>query len=170
MNQSIKAVALVDGTCALCSGLTRFAARRDPKMQLRFAALQSEEGQLLLRKSGLDPDRRDTFVLLKNGRIYTRSSAALELMGELQGGWPLLRALKIVPRKLRDAVYKIIAAWRHKLVPTSANEGHSCRIADARLLQERVLDGEQATREFWQQQEVLAAHELEDNKGRRWRK
>ncbi|OXM13359.1 thiol-disulfide oxidoreductase DCC family protein [Paenibacillus herberti] len=167
MNHSIKAVALVDGTCALCSGLTRFAARRDPEKQLRFAALQSEEGQLLLKKSGLDPDRRDTFVLLKNGRGYTRSSAALELMGLLHGGWPLLRMLKIVPLNLRDAVYKLIAASRHKLVPNSANEGHSCQITDARLLQERVLDGEQATREFWQQQEALAAHELEDDQGRR---
>jgi predicted DCC family thiol-disulfide oxidoreductase YuxK len=50
-------------------------------------------------------------------RAYTRSDAALGVLGYLGGWWGLLAALgRAVPRPLRDAVYDAIARRRFTLV------------------------------------------------------
>ncbi|PLT44260.1 hypothetical protein B8V81_2691 [Paenibacillus pasadenensis] len=158
----IEAVALVDGECALCGGLARFAAKRERAGGLRFAALQSEEGQYLLRGHGLDGARTDSFVLLKDGRAYARSSASLELFRLLDGGWPLLSALRLVPRPLRDAAYAGIAAVRHRLgrltrvgAPIGVH-GVACSVEQGRELSGRLLQGMEQARTFRLGQERLA--------------
>ncbi|MWC27954.1 thiol-disulfide oxidoreductase DCC family protein [Paenibacillus sp. MMS18-CY102] len=110
-----KRILLVDGECALCHGMTRFAVRRDKQAKFRFAALQSEVGQLLAAQAGLDPHSMDSMVLLENGHAYTRSTAALRTLRGLDGGWPLVYAFMIVPSPIRNFVYKRIASWRYRL-------------------------------------------------------
>ncbi|QJC50741.1 DUF393 domain-containing protein [Paenibacillus albicereus] len=157
-----KAVALVDGECALCGGLARFAAKRERAGGLRFAALQSEEGRYLLRENGLDAERVDSFVLLKDGRAYERSSASLELLGLLDGGWPLLRGLRLVPRPLRDAVYDAVAAVRHQLGRAArlgepiGVQGAACSVEQGRELSGRLLQGMEQARAFRLEQARLA--------------
>lgn len=163
----IEAVALVDGECALCNRITKFAVRRDPALRLRFAALQSEEGQRLLELYGLDPDRRDTFLLLTHGCYFTCSTAILELLGMLSGGWKLLRGFKGVPRVIRDALYVLVAVSRHRLNrfykgPNAL--GSSCSMADARLLQGRLLTGEQEVERFWQRQQELKRNRIQQER------
>jgi predicted DCC family thiol-disulfide oxidoreductase YuxK len=47
-------IVLFDGVCNLCNGLVQFVIRRDPPpARVRFAALQSNAGQQLLREHGL---------------------------------------------------------------------------------------------------------------------
>ena len=59
-------------------------------------------------------DSVKTIVLLKGGKIYLRSDAALEISRDLDGLWPSLYLLKIIPRFVRDAVYNFISQRRYQ--------------------------------------------------------
>lgn len=107
-------VILFDGVCNLCNGLVNFVIVRDPKARFRFAALQSEAGQKLLKQFQLPADDFNTFILVESDRCYQKSTAALRVLKGLNSGWPLLYAFIIVPRPIRDFVYDAIAGNRYK--------------------------------------------------------
>jgi predicted DCC family thiol-disulfide oxidoreductase YuxK len=107
-------VLLFDGVCNLCTGVVQFVIRRDPAGRFRFAALQSEAGQAILSRFDLPRADFDTFVLLGADRIYTRSTAALRVARGLSGAWPLLYALSVIPRPVRDLVYGVVARHRYR--------------------------------------------------------
>ncbi|MFC4305936.1 thiol-disulfide oxidoreductase DCC family protein [Cohnella boryungensis] len=119
-------VLLIDGQCNLCSGIARFVIRRDSRARFRFASLQSDPGQRLLAEGGLNREDLDTFVMVDNGRYYTKSTAALRTCGKLGLPWSLAWAGLLAPRLLRDRVYDFIAKRRYRwfgrpdrcLVPT----------------------------------------------------
>ncbi len=107
-------IVLYDGVCNLCTGVVKFTLARDPQGVLRYAALQSETGRELLAKWGMNSGPLDSFLFIERGKPYVRSAAALRLARYLPGGWPLLRVLLAVPRPIRDAAYRWIAANRYK--------------------------------------------------------
>lgn len=109
-----KPILLFDGVCNLCNGFVQFILLRDPRGIFRFASLQSDIGQMLLEKYGLDSGGLDTVVLIKNGRAYTHSEVALEVAPELQGFWQWVALFRLVPRPVRDAVYNWIARNRYR--------------------------------------------------------
>ena len=108
-------VVLFDGLCHLCSAVVQFAIPRDPRGRLRFAPLQSSAAERLLE--GLSPRAGpipDSFVLIEDGRPHLRSAAALRLVRHLAMPWPLLTALVVVPRPLRDWAYDAVARRRYR--------------------------------------------------------
>lgn len=107
-------VLLFDGVCGLCHRAVAFVLARDRRGVFRFASLQSEVGRALAARCGLRPDALDTLVLVEGERCSTRSTAALRVARRLTGAWPLLAALLVVPRPLRDAVYDAVAARRYR--------------------------------------------------------
>ncbi|MFD3261587.1 thiol-disulfide oxidoreductase DCC family protein [Paenibacillus lentus] len=126
-------VVLFDGVCHLCQGAVKFIIKRDPGRRFRFASLQSEAGKRILQGSprqDITSERIDTIVLYQNGAYYTRSSAALRIAKGLRFPWPLAYGFIIVPRFIRDAVYRVVAANRYRwfgkdetcLVPTKDNK------------------------------------------------
>ncbi|MCA8831222.1 thiol-disulfide oxidoreductase DCC family protein [Hymenobacter pini] len=110
------AIILFDGVCNLCNGFVQFIIRHDAAGRFRFAALQSEEGQAILRQYQLPtPTEPDSVVLVMGGQAYTHSAAALHILRGLGGGWWWLAGLGLlVPRRLRDAVYRLIARHRYR--------------------------------------------------------
>ncbi|CAN5612211.1 thiol-disulfide oxidoreductase DCC family protein [soil metagenome] len=107
-------VILFDGMCNLCSGSVQFVIKHDPKRQFRFASLQSKFGQEVMRNFGLPQDELNSFILLEDEKIYTKSTGALRVTKKLNGLWPLLYAFIIIPSFIRDAVYSYIAQHRYK--------------------------------------------------------
>jgi predicted DCC family thiol-disulfide oxidoreductase YuxK len=107
-------VILFDGVCNYCNGMVNFLIRKDRKEILRFAALQSKAGQELLQQYKLPTTAFDTFILIEQGKVYKRSSAALRLYNKLPWYWKWTQVFWIVPRFLRDAVYNLIARNRYK--------------------------------------------------------
>ncbi|MEZ4635701.1 MAG: DCC1-like thiol-disulfide oxidoreductase family protein [Caldilineaceae bacterium] len=102
-------ILLFDGVCNLCNGTVKFIIARDAAGKFAFASLQSEVGTALLRAHNLRTDDFDSVVLVENGRIYDRSTAALRVAKGLGGVWALFYVLIVVPKPIRDAVYDFIA-------------------------------------------------------------
>lgn len=107
-------VILFDGVCNLCSSVVQFVIKRDRKDIFKFASLQSYFGQALLKKYNLPDNAFNSFILFKNGKVYTKSTGALLVAKELGGAWPLLSIFIILPAFIRDSVYNFIAANRYK--------------------------------------------------------
>ena len=125
-------IVLFDGHCNFCSGVVNFLIDRDPHGRLKFAALESETGRRLLADHGLPmPDEPDTMVFIVAGKALVRSDAALATTKYLSGLWPLTRFGSLVPRFLRDQIYKLVARNRYRWfgrseacrVPTPATRG-----------------------------------------------
>ena len=108
-------IILFDGVCNLCNGTVQFILRHDKATRFKFAALQSEFGQKILRENGLPTEDLNSFVLLENGRVFTRSTAALRVARRLGRVYSLAYFLMIVPQPLRDLVYKAVANNRYRL-------------------------------------------------------
>ena len=102
-----------DGVCNLCNRSVQFVLKRDTEGRFRYASLQSTSGQQILNEYSLRQDHFNSFILFDNGKIYTRSDAALRVSSQLKG-WKWTAAFKIVPRFMRDAVYNLIARNRYK--------------------------------------------------------
>lgn len=108
------AVLLFDGVCNLCNASVQWVLKRDRKGVFKFAALQSEAGQELLRKFGFSPENFDSVVLIAGNRIFTRSDAALETVRRMGGLWSLSAVFKIIPRPIRNALYDWVARNRYR--------------------------------------------------------
>jgi len=107
-------IILFDGVCNLCNGAVQYVIKHDKKKLFYFAALQSEAGQGLLKKHALSPSDFNSFILVQNGKAYTKSTAALMVAKNLDGFIKLLSGFIIVPVIIRDAVYNTIARNRYK--------------------------------------------------------
>ena len=107
-------VIFFDGVCNLCTGSVQFVIRHDPSRKFRFASLQSEIGQSVLSEHHLPAESFGSFLLYDQGRLYTKSTAALRVCKQLSGGWKLLSVFLIVPPFIRNAVYDLIARNRYR--------------------------------------------------------
>lgn len=122
----MNAIILFDGVCNLCNGTVQFIIRRDRKGYFKFAPLQSETGRELRRRFALAGDAIETMILVDGARAYVESEAALRVAAKLGGAWPVLGALRVIPRSWRDRAYRFLAAHRYQwfgkrdscLVPT----------------------------------------------------
>lgn len=110
-----KPVLLFDGVCNLCNGVVQFVIKRDPKAKINFSSLQSDYGQHILNKFSLPTDNFETFVLVEDGKIYQKSTAALKLFKLLGKGWQILYMLMIIPAPIRNFFYSLIADNRYKI-------------------------------------------------------
>ncbi|ETT38858.1 thiol-disulfide oxidoreductase DCC family protein [Paenibacillus sp. FSL K6-1122] len=107
-------IVLVDGVCHFCQGLTKWIIKRDPEGKYHFASLQSDVAKELMKKGNLSTDSMDTFVLIENGKYYTRSTAALRLAKGLKFPYPLLYVFIMIPKFIRNAVYNWVARNRYR--------------------------------------------------------
>ena len=107
-------IVLFDGICNLCNKTVQFIIQRDPKSKFRFASLQSEVGQSLMRQIGLPAESNDSLVYIRDTRFYIKSTAVLRIFRVLGNGWLLLFVFIILPRFLRDWGYDFIAKRRYR--------------------------------------------------------
>src|SRR3954471_7457378 len=120
-----------DGVCNLCNDAVQFVIRHDRRGRFMFTSLQSEAGQEILRGNGLPADHFDSFIYIRDQKVYQRSGAALYMLRDIGGLWSLLFAFIIVPRFIRDFVYDTVARHRYRwfgrrescIIPTSELRG-----------------------------------------------
>ncbi|MFC7337548.1 thiol-disulfide oxidoreductase DCC family protein [Haloferula chungangensis] len=133
-----------DGDCLMCSRAIRWVADRDHADLIRFTRLQDPIGQQMIAESGSKP--LDSMLVLNDGEVLSGSSAVIVIL-ETLGGFLKVPAIlgKMVPRPLRDALYKFIAVHRYQWF----GKNESCSIpSDA--LRKRLLSAESSTTESCQ--------------------
>lgn len=105
-----------DGHCALCHGAVGFFVRRDRgRPPLRFSPIGGESFERLLTAQGRSELPDSLLVMTADGELLTRSDGVLYLARRAGGVWRLLGRLgRLVPRRLRDAVYDAVARRRRR--------------------------------------------------------
>uniref|UniRef100_A0A803LN26 Uncharacterized protein n=1 Tax=Chenopodium quinoa TaxID=63459 RepID=A0A803LN26_CHEQI len=115
----------VSGVCNLCNGGVKFVRDNDRNRNIRYEALQSESGKMLLRRSGRDPDDISSVVLVEKERSYIKSEAVLKIMEYINLPFPQLALfLNLVPLFIRDFAYDNLANNRYNIFGKS----ESCEI------------------------------------------
>jgi predicted DCC family thiol-disulfide oxidoreductase YuxK len=107
-----KALFVFDGVCVLCSGGASWLMRHDRSSRINFTSAQSPLGRALYAHYGVSMD--ETYLLIDGGRAFTASGGYVRLCGILGGWWRLLRVGAVIPERLRDAVYALIARNRYR--------------------------------------------------------
>lgn len=107
-------VILFDGVCNYCNRMVRFVISQDKKDALRFAPLQSEAGERLLKQFNIHEQDFSSFLLIENDQVWMRSAAALMVLKRLPWYWKWTQLFWIVPEAVRDGVYNYIASHRYK--------------------------------------------------------
>jgi predicted DCC family thiol-disulfide oxidoreductase YuxK len=109
-----KPVLLFDGVCKFCHGSIQFVIKRDRTQRLYFCPLQSARGQQMMAQHHVEDSGLNSMVLLDNGKVYRKSTAALRIARQLSMPWPLMSIFLLVPAPVRDAVYDFIGRHRYQ--------------------------------------------------------
>lgn len=109
-----KIICVMDGQCTLCSFGAKMIARFDRHDDIRIATAQSDLGQRLFVKAGLDPNDPQSWVVYHNQHLRTDADAVLYLSKFLSGPWQLARVLAVVPHRWRNGLYRVVARNRYR--------------------------------------------------------
>lgn len=127
----MKWIVFFDGECGLCSRSVRFLASADRHQRLQFAPLQGETAAKLKLSEFASVESGSMVVRRESdGVTLLRSDAVLELSRALGGFWRCGVIFRLLPRPLREAVYRFIARNRIRWF------GHAdaCALPDPQLL------------------------------------
>jgi predicted DCC family thiol-disulfide oxidoreductase YuxK len=108
-------IVLFDAECVLCSANAQFILRFDRRAHFRLAPMQGEVGAALFRAHGIDPADPDTIIVVDGAQVWRNSDAVLAIYTGLGWPWRIAGAAWIIPRALRDAVYRWVARHRYRL-------------------------------------------------------
>ncbi len=132
-------VLLYDGSCGFCQASVQFVLTHEHRHTLQFAPLRGQTGQAILARH---PElvAMDTVLWVEHPgtpqeRIHHRSAATLAVLRYLGGAWRLLTVFWLVPRPLRDGIYRFVARHRHR-IPVASD---ACALPSP-LERERFLD------------------------------
>ena len=129
--EPVPPIAVMDGTCALCTFGARMIHRLDRSGTIRISPIQSETGKRLLVENGLDCLDPDSWLFIADGAVH-RDFDAMIIVGERCGGWGrFLSAMRLFPRPVRDWLYQRVARNRYAIFGRS----DLCAVPDEGLRQ-----------------------------------
>ena len=123
MGMPEKNVVLFDDGCGFCRRIVDFA---QPKIRstiaIDFVPLLSEEGREILENLPLQSQQVDSLIFFDGRREYIYSSAALKCLTKMK--WPFAvwtPLFWIIPRPIRDFLYRRVAKSRHRFFDRNLN-------------------------------------------------
>jgi predicted DCC family thiol-disulfide oxidoreductase YuxK len=119
---------LFDGICNLCNGFVNFIIDRDKKGVFMFGTLQQERVKDMLEIMGLQ-NYRQSVIYIESGKTYTESTAALKILKKLGGLWSMAYVFVLIPKFIRDFIYRLIARNRYKWFGKRAR----CRMPESEI-------------------------------------
>ncbi|PKQ26306.1 MAG: hypothetical protein CVT64_04235 [Actinobacteria bacterium HGW-Actinobacteria-4] len=109
-------IVVFDGECGLCNGFVAWLIKRDRRGLFLVAGSAGEVGRAVIAAAGLPPRITESTIVLWDGdRALLRSDAVLAIVAALPGPWEMFAAGRVVPRPLRDRIYRAIAARRPRV-------------------------------------------------------
>jgi predicted DCC family thiol-disulfide oxidoreductase YuxK len=106
------AIVLYDGACGMCVDAAEKGRRWQRPGALRWVDNASAEGRAILRRHGLEGEADRSIVVVDSRGATTESAAAVRVARRLRWPWKAYAALWVVPKPVRDWVYRRIAARR----------------------------------------------------------
>jgi len=108
-------IIVFDAECLLCSANAQFVLDHDRRGRFLLASMQGEAGSALYRRFGIDPANPDTLIVVEGDRARRDSDAILAIWAGLGWPWRAGAIFRLVPRLLRDSVYRWVARNRYRL-------------------------------------------------------
>jgi predicted DCC family thiol-disulfide oxidoreductase YuxK len=108
-------IIVFDAECLLCSANAQFILNHDRRGRFLLASMQGEAGTALYRRFGIDPADPDTLIVVEGDRVRRDSDAILAIWAGLGWPWRAGAMFRLVPRLLRDPVYRWVARNRYRL-------------------------------------------------------
>lgn len=108
-------IIVFDGECVLCSANAQFVLRHDRHHHFRLASKQGEVGSALYRRFGMDPADPDSLIVVQGDKLLRDSDAVLAIHCGLGWPWRAMSMFYLVPKFVRDPVYRWIARHRYRL-------------------------------------------------------
>ena len=108
-------IIVFDARCVFCSGNAQFVIRHDKKRHFRLAAMQDDSGRAIFREAGMDADDPESLVVKSGHRLIRDSDAVIHIYRHLGWPWRMAVILAVIPRQIRDPLYRLIARNRYKL-------------------------------------------------------
>jgi predicted DCC family thiol-disulfide oxidoreductase YuxK len=119
-------IILFDGVCKFCNASVSFIIRHRWKEDFHFIPLQSAEGKKFLELFHLPANYTDSVVLVEDGKLFLKSTAALRIARKLNPAYSWWSVFIFIPRFIRDRVYDWIAAHRNSWFKSQ----ETCEIPD----------------------------------------
>lgn len=114
MSAAEAATIVFDARCVLCSANAQFILKHDRTRRFRLASMQEPVGAELYRRHGIDPADPDTLILVRGDTALRNSDAVLAIYEGLGWPWRAAAILRLVPRFVRDPVYRLVARNRYR--------------------------------------------------------
>jgi predicted DCC family thiol-disulfide oxidoreductase YuxK len=104
-----------DHVCVLCCGFVQWVIAHDRRELFLFTPAQGSLGRALYEDLGLDPANFETNLLVVGDTAFASMDAFIEVAARLGGVYGAARLLRLIPRRLRDRLYRFIARNRFRL-------------------------------------------------------
>ena len=111
----LRPIIVFDAECLLCSANAQFVLNHDRRGHFLLASMQGEAGSALYRRFGIDPTDPDTLIVVEGDCVRRNSDAILAIWAGLGWPWRAAAMFRLVPRVLRDPVYRWVARNRYRL-------------------------------------------------------
>ncbi|CAB1208414.1 thiol-disulfide oxidoreductase DCC family protein [Acinetobacter bouvetii] len=125
-------IILFDAICMICNGWAKFLIKHDQHAKFKLVSAQSALGEQILHYYGMSTSHYTTMVVILNGQLHTESTALLKVMQHLGLPFSLMNAGYLMPRPIRDFLYRRVALNRYWLfgqtnnclIPSAENRPH----------------------------------------------
>lgn len=107
-------IILFDGVCNFCNATVNFILKRDKQEIFRFAPQQSEQGRRLLEQHGKADTALKTIVFIDGDEWTEGMEAVIGITRQLKSYAWLSFLLRIIPRKISNALYTFVARNRYR--------------------------------------------------------
>lgn len=109
-----KKIILFDGVCNYCNEKVNFIIKHDVKDIFRFATLQSEIGQEIVKQLGINSSI-DSIILIEPGiAYYIKSEAVFKILKQLNTTLKGFIFFNFLPSLVKDMIYNYVAKNRYK--------------------------------------------------------
>ncbi|CAD2071866.1 thiol-disulfide oxidoreductase [Jeotgalicoccus coquinae] len=122
-------VLIFDGACSFCNLFVRFTVRINQNPELRITDFNTG-----WTKVNYTPDSdTDSVIYIANGRTYIYSDAVLHMLADANRLFKPVVLLKLIPKFIRDTVYKTVAKYRKNIPAVNVCERPSQKFIDMYL-------------------------------------
>lgn len=122
-------VLIFDGDCSFCNFFVRFTVRINKNPELRITDFNTDWA----KENHKPDDDIDSVIYIAEDKTYIYSDAVLHMLADANRLFKPVVLLKLIPKFIRDTVYKVIAKYRKNIPVKNVCERPSKKFSDMYL-------------------------------------